>query len=209
MGTNGAWGFVLNGSERITYNHFDSYPDGLGADLLAWARQADWDKVREQVMDLTLVDESASPTEDERAQVAEYADSSVSTGGDWYSALRKTQGDPENTLRSGFMTDASDFPMDSLFCEYAYLFNLDDGTFEVYQGFQKSRPTCGHWAGRPTPEEESERYAQHVAWCAENGRDPWFPEESEYKAVRLWEVWPLHDLPTAEQYTERLVGDPE
>jgi len=188
MGTRGAWGFVLNGSERLTYNHFDSYPSGLGIDLLAWARQADWDKVREQVMNMTIVDEDGTPTEDEREQVAEYTDTHVSTGSDWYSALRHTQGDPEKTLRSGFMTDGSAFPLDSLFCEYAYVFNLDDGTFEVYQGFQKTRPTCGRWAGRPTPEEE---------------------REPEYKAVRLWEVWPLHDLPTQEQFTERLIGDSE
>jgi len=208
MGTRGAWGFVHNGVERITYNHFDSYFDGLGADLLAWARQADWDKVRQQVTDLHMVDETEAPNDDERAQVADYTDSGVSTGTDWYSALRHCQGDPEKTLASGFMIDSTGFPVDSLFCEYAYIFDLDSGTFEVYVGFNKTLPTAGRWAGRPTPEEDNDHYARHVEWCKEQGREPWLPKESEYKAVRLVEVFNLYDLPSEPQWTERFVGDP-
>ena len=35
MGTRGAWGFLVDGDDsRITYNHFDSYPSGLGANLV-------------------------------------------------------------------------------------------------------------------------------------------------------------------------------
>ena len=30
MGTRGLWGFRKDGKDKLTYNHFDSYPDCLG-----------------------------------------------------------------------------------------------------------------------------------------------------------------------------------
>ena len=33
MGTRGFWGVRDNGRTRFTYNHFDSYPTGLGVDV--------------------------------------------------------------------------------------------------------------------------------------------------------------------------------
>lgn len=207
MGTRGFWGFVHNDVERLTYNHFDSYPSGLGADLLTWARAQDWDKVRQRVIDLQVVDEQAEPSENERIRVADFTDSRVSTGTDWYSALRHCQGDPEMTLASGYMIDSHEFPLDSLFAEYGYVFNLDDGTFEVYRGFQKDVPKSGRWAGRPTAEENLLNHSKHVEWCRENGREPFYPETPDYKAVTLWRVWPLHDLPTMEEFDKALGED--
>lgn len=34
MSTRGAYGFILNGEEKITYNHCDSYPSYLGINIL-------------------------------------------------------------------------------------------------------------------------------------------------------------------------------
>jgi hypothetical protein len=39
MGTRGTWGFVLDGEEKLTYNHFDSYPDCLGVEVLDALRE--------------------------------------------------------------------------------------------------------------------------------------------------------------------------
>lgn len=36
MSTRGAYGFRIDGQDKITYNHFDSYPDSLGVNLLQW-----------------------------------------------------------------------------------------------------------------------------------------------------------------------------
>jgi hypothetical protein len=80
MGTRGTWGFVLDDREKLTYNHFDSYPDGLGADLLNWLR-------------------------------------------------------------------------DSLFCEWAYVIDLDNQRFEVYRGFQTAPHEDGRFATRFDPAE--------------------------------------------------------
>jgi hypothetical protein len=34
MSTNGNWGFRKDGVEKITYQHYDSYPSGLGDDAV-------------------------------------------------------------------------------------------------------------------------------------------------------------------------------
>jgi hypothetical protein len=191
MGTRGFLGFVVDGDAKITYNHYDSYPSGLGINVLAWARQIDVSKVREQVRALRLVSESAAPSAEEAIQYALHTDSRVSDGDDWYATLRHLQGDPQGYLDAGVMPDASDFPTNSLFCEWGYLVDLDRQTLEVYRGLQTETPTTGRWAGRPTDEENTRRHGEHVGWCDKNGREPWEPEVPRYKAVMLVRTWML------------------
>lgn len=150
MGTRGAITFVAGGVEKTVYNHFDSYPTGLGVTVLDWLRSPSWDlaTVRAQVEALRLVDDSDEPTPEEREQFAHLADPGVSTGRDWYSLLRETQGEPAAILEAGVAGDATGFPLDSLFCEWAYVIDLDQETFEVYEGFQRSGPVAGRWADR-------------------------------------------------------------
>lgn len=154
MGTRGAITFVSNGVEKATYNHWDSYPSGLGADVLNWLRSNDWDlsTVRTQVDALLMVDDQAEPTAEERERFAQYANSNVSTGKDWYALLRETQGNPAAILEAGAAGDASGFPLDSLFCEWAYVVDLDREVFEVYEGFQKSGPSKGRWSSVTSPD---------------------------------------------------------
>jgi hypothetical protein len=51
--------------------------------------------------------------------------------------LRIFQGDL-NAYKEGlsYMIDNSDFIKDSVFCEWAYIINLDTNELEVYKGFQ-------------------------------------------------------------------------
>jgi hypothetical protein len=157
MGTRGAWGFVLDGQTKITYNHNDSYPDGLGMDVARWLvaqlrKLGGLVELREQVRRLAPVPTDREPAPADFARLAEFHDPGVSTGRDWYSLLRHTQGNPAAMLRAGYYEPADDFPTDSLFCEYAYLVDLDAdegvGRFEVYEGFQKTPPQRGRWVGQ-------------------------------------------------------------
>lgn len=43
MSTRGLWGYIHNEYEFLTYNHFDSYPEGLGLITLSHARKAEAD----------------------------------------------------------------------------------------------------------------------------------------------------------------------
>lgn len=206
MGTRGFVGVVIDGTVKASYQQYDSYPSGVGVEVLGWLRDSGEftiDHARKQARDLRMVDENDTPSAEEFEQYAS-THQNVSTGEDWYSLLRGNQGDLGAILRTGVATDMADFPIDSLFCEWGYLVDLDAETLEVYEGFQKTLPKEGRWAGRPTAEEDAEAYKQHLADCAENGREPWRPEVSEYKAVERVAVYPLDSLPSDDDFVGKL-----
>lgn len=158
MGTRGALGFRLDGKDYVTYNHWDSYPEGLGQEIVDWLKTVKLTEVKAKVKSLTLLSESdkqVPPTEEQKNKLKKYADLSVSARSldDWYCLLRNTQGDPDAILKAGYMMDGSSFLADSLFCEWAYIVNLDEKTFEVYKGFQDKKHNKGRYASMPKREE--------------------------------------------------------
>ena len=192
MGTRGIIGLVNNDIEKITYNHFDSYPDALGMDVLKWARETDakdgWDEVREKATALRLVDEQEHLTAEEAIEHALHTDTSVggpstSQTPDWYQALRHLQGNLQGYLDAGVMIDSGTFPLDSLFCEWGYLINLDDSTFEVYQGFQTSPPLAGRWATPERVAEEQKMYDEQQAAHPSDGGDVALPRHRSARGV--------------------------
>ena len=159
MGTRGLMGFVVDGEVKGAYNHFDSYPRGLGVQVGAFAATLVGERFGEYadaVRGLRLIDEDTEPSESERKNFARFADEGVSTGKDWYSLLRECQGDPEKTLDSGVLLDGLSFAHDSLFCEWGYLLNFDTGMIEVYRGFQRDPAAV---KGRFVSDELSNGYA--------------------------------------------------
>ncbi len=202
MGTRGAFGVIIGETEKIGYNQYDSYPGGLGLENLQVLRKADMEQFRRLAEAAQVVDESRKPTEEEVLALREFTNVKVADQSldDWYCLTRETHGSIAFMLDCGFILDNHEFPLDSLFCEWAYIVDLDRNVFEVYEGFQESRPTTGRWAGRPTAEEEAANHKAHVEWCAKNGRDPWMPEVSPYKAVKLIASWSLDALPSDEHF---------
>lgn len=208
MGTRGFYGLVIDETAKITYNHFDSYPSALGADILKQVRDlaGNLDAFRESARRLTLVDESVVPTTEEMARLLDHWDSSVSTGEptEWYSLLRKLQGDLAGTLEAGVMIDSEGFPLDSLFCEWGYLVDLDKGTFEVYRGFQKSSPTKGRWADRPNEHDRALdlKAAQEAFDAGEINQQQfeYYTRPTEYYAVQRVAEYPLDALPDEADY---------
>ena len=150
MGTRGLMAFAYDGEVKGMYNHFDSYPSGLGQFLVKFliGQAGDYTSAKERIKNLTAVDEDTAPTEDQKLALLRYYDPKVSTGStdEWYALLRETQGDPSATLNAGFYLDGLDFAHDSLFCEWGYVLDFDREVVEVYQGFQKSPATAGRFA---------------------------------------------------------------
>ena len=149
MSTRGLYGIRKNGIDKCTYNHSDSYPSWLGRRVLKFCANNTVDDLKKFFDKIELVDESIKPTEEQikKCVDAGYYNRTVSTQSvdDWYCLLRNLQGnfdeyqdlidnDKEKTI---FMTDGISFIKDSLFCEYAYIINLDDEVLEFYKGFQK------------------------------------------------------------------------
>lgn len=187
MGTRGFIGFVIDKEEKLTYNHWDSYPSGLGAEFLAWLREKVEKQpvtLQTQVAQLRMVTDEDPVTGKDIEHLKQFHNVNVSTGSEleWYSLLRETQGKPEAILEAEVALDAGDFPLDSLFCEWGYLVDLDNNTFEVYQGFQKQAHDEGRFADRHVDEERR--------------------GDSQYYPVKLVASWPLDELPTEQEMTD-------
>lgn len=149
MGTRGAFGFRLNGKDYLTYNHFDSYPDGLGENLTdqikILLKKFSMDQIKEMVGNIKLIKEGQELSEEDKERTKEFHNTQVSEGNDTYARLRGLQGNLIGILQTGLMIDCKDFMKDSLFCEYAYVINLDDQVLEFYRGFQKEPHSNGRY----------------------------------------------------------------
>lgn len=159
MGTRGIFGVRIDGTDKLMYNQFDSYPDALGVDMLNDARTmlSEWglEKMKERARALKLVnEETPPPTTEEIAMLEDFSNFDVGeqTDTDWYCVLRELQGKIMDTLVVGYGHDGSNFIYDSLFCEWGYIINLDEGLLEVYRGFQNTPHNKGRYAdGRNVP----------------------------------------------------------
>ena len=204
MSTRGAIGFYCKGKGKITYNHWDSYPSDLGINILEEIRDIPIEKLKEVFEQIKLIkDEQAKPTAEEFKQYSEYSDPSV--GGStsntkvktYYQLLRKLQGTlkPYIEGKVKIMIDSESFLKDSLFCEWAYIINLDEEVLEVWKGFRK--------------ENSDNRYK----WTIEEIKkelDEWKKRDINYKKeyynCALIKKFPLNNLPTKEEFLKE-VGD--
>lgn len=153
MGTRGAFGVRIDGQDKLMYNHFDSYPSGLGTEIVDYiqaglVKGGNIEQLKTWARNLKLIDKDIPPTQEDIERLAEYTDLGVSgqSTSDWYCLTRKMQGDLQACLKAGYMLPANDFVNDSLFCEYAYIINLDDETLECYKGFQREPHQLGRYA---------------------------------------------------------------
>jgi hypothetical protein len=193
MGTRGTLGFVIDGEEKLAYNHHDSYPTGIGVDVLSWARGVEsWDDVREQARALMFVSDDVPPTV---AQIERLGGNKldVPTGTltlrkdqSWYDLLYDTQGKPAAILEAGFMENASTFPMDGLFCEWGYVIDLDHEMLEVYRGFQKAPHDKGRFGKRPV--------------------DVWH-KNTDYYPIAMVAAWSLRELPSESEFLDGCGAD--
>lgn len=78
------------------------------------------------------------------------------------------------------LQDSIEFAGDSLFCEYAYVIDLDKNTFEAYKGFQES------------PIAETERFYSFKI-------EKEHRQKKQYYPVALVASWSLDSLPTVEK----------
>lgn len=163
MGTRGAYGFYKNGIDKITYNHFDSYPEGLGKEIVRFCKETSIQEMNEIFDRIELVDESMSPTPEQIERnkdhfVPAILDNGSKTMHNWYWLLRGAQNGLD-AWKNGliYMIDSAQFLQDSLFCEWAYVINLDKNVLEVYKGFQKT-PQRNRYYRAESYDEDSDYY---------------------------------------------------
>lgn len=189
MGTRGSFGVHVDGKSKLMYKHHDSYPSGLGLEMLKDLRTllkdkgVDW--IKEKAIALQQVDDEVEPTEAQIELLKPYTDLEVSTQSvqDWYCLLRNIQGDLPGILEVGLMLNSNNFIADSLFCEWAYVVNLDENLFEVYKGFQSKPHSLGRYANLPVSKNN---------YCT-------------YYACALVAEFPFDNLPTEEDFLKKFV----
>lgn len=200
MGTRGSFGFRVNGEDKLMYNHSDSYPSGLGLDVLAFLKAVDVSTLSSKAAKLKAVDNDiARPTAAQKAKCrkAGTVDLAVSqrSEDDWYCLLRNAQGDLGKLLKVGFFEEGNAFVLDSIFCEWAYIINLDTGKLEVYEGFNEGiRLPDGKWK----PKFPNGRYANNMS-DSENPRRIKAGEEP-YFGIHLVAEFPLAKLPAEKTF---------
>lgn len=143
MSTRGYLGIKKGRKLKGHYNHFDSYPSGLGhevIDVINEIKKENRLKVLNETFDyIQLVEENTTPTkkQQEECQLAGVTNLMVSSKSldDWYCLLRNTQGDLSLYINKviPYMIDGNNFLNDPLFCEWAYIINLNTGKLEVYE----------------------------------------------------------------------------
>jgi hypothetical protein len=185
MGTRGIYGLRKGGVDKLTYNHYDSYPEGLGADIVRFCENHTLEQLHEIFDKIILVDEETKPTAEQIEEIKKYnRNLSGHTDDEWYNLLRNTQGDLSvYDSECRYMIDSREFIKDSLFCEYGYIINLDEEILEYWEGFQ-SRPQCYN------------RYGETA-----NG---------EYYPCKLRETFSLNNLPSnVVEIMQKLANDEE
>ena len=164
MGTRGSVGVIYQEQEKLGYNQFDSYPDGLGTNMLNFVskinREDGWDEFKKSVAQLRNIEETEITDNQIIEKYKKYSNLSVSEQklSDPYCLFREIQG--SDWLDEVYNGNLQDFPFNnrfiksSLFCDYAYIINLDTMKFEFYSGFQKI-PQKGNKFG-DTPNEDGD-----------------------------------------------------
>ena len=150
MGTRGLAGIIYKKKFRIgLYNSMDSYPEVLGLQMVEVCQKISeeygWDTFKKTVTEIKFINDKSVPT---LIDVLTYQKNGI----------YKKQSYPANfdELLEGLIDDYPKkilfhiaegklkhvhndivFIKDSLFCEHAYIINLNTDTLDYYRGFQK------------------------------------------------------------------------
>ena len=176
MSTRGIYGFRTNETDKLAYNHSDSYPDVLGATILNQLCEVqDWDRTRNLVGSLVSLDEIRELTQHDgifRTELRRhYPDLKYDREPrDFYDLMSPLQGtiDPYLSGRLSFMATANEFIDDSLFYEWGYVANLDKDNVPIV--LQKAKGLRGITDPNTKKLRTCRKFAAHSRW---SGRRDW------------------------------------
>jgi len=208
MGTRNVTAVLADGKYKLAqYGQWDGYPEGQGADALAFCQKMQdakgWPDFRKHLELVRFVDQA----EIEKM----YADCGHD-GGKWASSevherfhkrfpyFTRDHGakilELVSVAASEVLTrNEIDFCGNSLMCEWAYVIDLDKGTFEAFRGFNKEDLAPGErFADAPVSDHE----------FSDDGGSKY-----TYKQVKLAKSWTLDALPTTEEFLAALKVEDE
>lgn len=193
MGTRNLTAVYVGGEYKIAqYGQWDGYPEGQGMTCLEFAKKFLTNKIdREAFADKVRACSWITEEEGERRNAKIRSGEVKNWPKVWPELSRDTGAEilemvarSENGLVLG---NSIDFAADSLFCEWAWVIDLDAGTFEGYRGFNQSREL--------TPDDR-------FYFLVEK-------QTREYKAITLAAKWSLDELPEKDAFLEAFKEEEE
>ena len=122
MGTRGTYGYRKNKQDKLMYNHYDSYPEGLGQNMLEYIKMYSNKEINDICDSIKFVEN------DKNFQIQQEMKGKIQSREDYLSSFHE-----DSTI---LMPEDNGFIKDSLFCEWGYIVNLDTECLEVWRGFQ-------------------------------------------------------------------------
>ena len=143
MGTRNLTIVHKNGKYKVAqYGQWDGYPEGLGVTLLNFLKGVNMNAFK------NVIDDVSFYTQEELEDIDKQIDEARKNipNFEWqrhYPHLSRDCGG-EILTHIAFrgvtkVKNSIDFAADSLFCEWAYVIDLDTNKFEVYEGFNKEK----------------------------------------------------------------------
>ncbi|KAL9058332.1 MAG: hypothetical protein Q9162_001787 [Coniocarpon cinnabarinum] len=136
MGTRGLLGHILrNGRKKGAYNHWDSYPEGLGDWIVKFIKSLSEEQIQqmaERVEQIEWVSEDERVPSELQIKYSEFANLGVASrsSADWYCLLYNMQGAGAlPRILDGSLGHLID--EDTLFCEWAYWVDWNKREFTV------------------------------------------------------------------------------
>lgn len=148
MRTQGLWGFRKNGEDLLTYNDKNACPERLGGEICSFVREMSDEEMEKLVSILKPVsrNDTANPAD---IYLCKQLKTAVGKETTYYWLLQETQENfafyeglvknPPSFMKGKKMPFIKDntFILNSLYCEYAYILNLDKKCLEFWVGFQE------------------------------------------------------------------------
>ncbi len=176
MGTRNLTCVYKNGEYKVAqYGQWDGYPEGQGITILRFLRNVKMDEFNK------AIDECRWITQEELDKINKDINNGILINWQKYypELSRDTGGEILELItfkNKRILNNSIDFANDSLFCEWAYVIDLDSNTFEVYKGFNNEK----------LPETDRFYNAEY--------------NDKEYKPVKLIKTFSLDNLPTKEEF---------
>lgn len=196
MGTRNLTAVKYEGDYRIAqYGQWDGYPGGQGSRILKFLRkEGNLEKLKKALSRVRFLDKEGEDKEfiedyNERApQWSSEPDNRTSEQKEWWGTYMNRdlgaqilKNVAESEDEEIILDNDIKFAEDSLFCEWAYVIDIDKGTLEVYTGFNE------------TPLHPSDRFYRED-----------FEPDDKYHPVVLLHLWSLDELPDQEEFIETL-----
>lgn len=192
MGTRNLTCAVIDKKYKVAqYGQWDGYPSGQGITILNFLRnklnRPLMEKRLRQVQflndaEIKLINEANKPlpqqlSRDCGGHILEFLQNGAYTKSELFRSVTYT-------WEMDKLHNRLDFTGDSLFCEWAYVVDFDENTFEVYEGFVKEP-------------HEGERFSD--VGCVETAQG-----ERRYYPIKLKKKYDLNNLPTEEEFLKEL-----